>query len=172
MYNKKIKYEGERIWKKKNGLTLISTIILLIIIIALVFTTIVIVKKVSNKEKGESIKTEFLVLQSKINNISGNYILDKNEANLKGTKLAEMKDEEKIKEFLQRNLINIEEQNKKYYVLKQQDLDEMELENIILEDGNYYIVEYTEAKIYCTKGVNIDSNTYYDMTEVENIVNK
>lgn len=141
--------------KTEKGLTFISTIILVIIIIAIVCLAVFFTKGEVTKEKAEDIKTDMLRVEAKIQKISGIYTLEKKEELLIGTKLSDVQEEQPIKEFLEKELFSPEEKNKKYYVLNQENLNELELGNVVLEENSYYIVEYTSSQVYYTKG-------YYD----------
>lgn len=154
--------------KSEKGLTLLSTIFLVIIIAIIAFGIVYIARMEVDKEKTEDIKTNMLLVQAKIKTISGKYILEKKEDVLVGTKLSEMKEEEHIKEFLEKELFDQNEKNKKYYVINQENLNELELEKVTLEEGGYYIVEYTTSEVYFTKGYqDEDGNIHYKASEAE-----
>ncbi len=153
--------------KSEKGLTLLSTLFLVIIIAIIAFGIVYIARMEVDKEKTEDIKTNMLLVQAKIKTISGKYILEKKEDVLVGTKLSEMK-EENIKQFLEKELFDQNEKNKKYYVINQENLNELQLEKVTLEEGNYYIVEYTTSEVYYTKGFQDENgNTHYKASEAE-----
>ncbi|MCI9177323.1 MAG: hypothetical protein HFJ28_01815 [Clostridia bacterium] len=156
--------------KKENGMTLITTVILVIVIAALVFAVVYYARIAVAKESLENLKTDLLLVQAKVKNIAGEYTLDKKEEVLKGTKLQDMKEDTIIQEFLKKEQIDIDEKNKKYYVLKQENLVELSLEKVTLEKDSYYVVEYTSSEVYYTKGFTYtDGKTYYEMTQIENL---
>lgn len=138
--------------KSEKGLTLISTIVLVIFIALFTFGVVYLSRMAIEKEKEEDIKTDMLLVQAKVKKISGDYLLEKKEDILVGTKLSDLKEQEHIKEFLDKNLFDLNEKGKKYYVLNQQNLNDLELEKVILEQDAYYIVEYTASDVYYTKG--------------------
>ncbi len=138
--------------KSEKGLTFLSTAILVIVIALITFAVVYFARMQVNKEKTEDIKTDMLLVQAKVKTISGNYILEKKEDVLVGIKLSDMKEDEIIKEFLEKKLFDPDEQNKKYYVLNQQNLNDLGLNKIILEENSYYIAEYTTGEVYYTKG--------------------
>ena len=81
-----------------------------------------------------------------------------------------MKEDLIIKAFLEKEEIDIEEKDKKYYVLKQEDLLELNLEKVTLEKDSYYVVEYMNSEVYYTKGFTYaDGKTYYEITQIENL---
>lgn len=156
--------------KNEKGMTLITTAVLVIVIASLVFAVTYYIRIAYAKEELESLKTDMLLVQAKVKKINGEYTLQKKEEVLKGTKIEDMKEETAIKQFLEKELININEKGKKYYVLDQKQLEELELDKVKLEKDSYYIVEYTTNSVYYTQGVSYtDGNTYYEINEIENL---
>ena len=156
--------------KNENGLSFIATIFLVIVIAMLVFGVVYFVRIQYAKESLEDLKTDMLLVQAKVKTISSEYILEEKEDILKGTKLSEMKENNTIKKFLEKELFDAEEKNKKYYVWNQETLQDQELSQITLEEGAYYIVEYTENEVYYTKGFTYsDGNTYYEISDIEKL---
>lgn len=152
--------------KSEKGLTFLGTIILVVIIALIAFGVVYFTRMEVSKEKTEDIKTNMLLVQAKVKKISGDYTLEKNEEVLIGTKLSEMKEEEPIKEFLEKELFDLDEKGKKYYVLNQQNLNDLNLGNVILEENSYYIVEYTSSEVYYTKGYSDENGeVHYKVTE-------
>lgn len=152
--------------KSEKGLTFLGTIILVVIIALIAFGVVYFTRMEVSKEKAEDIKTNMLLVQAKVKKISGDYTLEKNEEVLIGTKLSEMKEEEPIKEFLEKELFDLDEKGKKYYVLNQQNLNDLNLGNVILEENSYYIVEYTSSEVYYTKGYSDENGeVHYKVTE-------
>ena len=81
-----------------------------------------------------------------------------------------MQEEENIKTFLEKNNIDIEEKNSKYYVLNGQNLQDMELKKVILPENTYYIVNYTSYEVFITNGFTYsDGNTYYSLTQIQEL---
>ena len=114
--------------KSQKGLTLAGTIFFVLIIAFIVFGVVYYVRMQTTKEELEDMKTDLLLVQAKVKKISSDYILEKKDEILIGTKLTDIKDEPIIQEFLNNNSINIEEKDKKYYAINQQNLDEMGLD--------------------------------------------
>ena len=156
--------------KSEKGMTLITTAVLVIVIAALVFAVVYYARIELAKQNLENIKTDMLLVQAKVKGVASNYTLDKKEEDFKGTKIAEMQEQESIKKFLEATKIDIEEKDKKYYVLNEQNLIELNLNKVKLEENEYYIVEYTSNEVYYTKGVTYtDGNTYYNITDIEEL---
>ena len=157
--------------KSEKGMTLVTTAILVVVITALVFAIVYYARMQYAKERLEDIKTDLLLVQAKVKTIQENYTLEKEKEDvLKGTKLADMQDDKKIEQFLEQENIDVSEKNKKYYVLNKEDLEELGLKKVELDENSYYIVEYTTNEVYYTKGFTYsDGNTYYTLTEIENL---
>ena len=152
--------------KEENGLTILNTIILMFVIFVLIIVGIQLFKKLLNKQVNETLKTDVLLLQAKINKISNEYIINKKEDNLKGVKINEIQECKEIKEFLGKGIIDINDKDKKYYVLQKDDLIEFGMQENNIKN-NEYIVEYSEAKIYFVNGIENDGNIYYELKEIE-----
>ena len=152
--------------KSENGLSFIGTIILVIIIAVITFGVVYFVRIQTDKEKAEDIKTNMLLVQAKVKKISGDYILEEKDEVLVGTKLSEMQEEQPIKDFLSKELFDADEKDKKYYVLNQQNLNDMGLNNVVLEENAYYIVDYTSSEVYYTNGyLDETGNLHYSVSE-------
>ena len=136
--------------KSEKGMTLLTTAILVVVIAALVFAIVYYARMQYAKERLEDIKTDLLLVQLKVKTIQEEYTLEKKkEEVLKGTKLASMQDDEIIKQFLEKEKIDVNEKNKKYYVLNKENLQELELGKVELEAD--------------------DGKTYYKLTEIQNL---
>ncbi len=157
--------------KNEKGMTLVTTVILVVVIAALVFAIVYYARMQYAKERLEDIKTDLLLVQAKVKNIQGEYTLEKNkEAVLEGTKLADMKEDEVIKKFLEQENLDLEAKDKKYYVLNKENLEKLDLGKVELEENTYYIVEYNTNDVYYTKGFTYsDGKTYYELKEIENL---
>lgn len=159
--------------KSEKGLTLLGTVILIVIIALMVFSIVYFTRMQADKEKLESIRTDMLLVKAKVQTISGKYTLEKKDEILVGTKLSDMKEEKVINEFLEKELFDPEDKNKKYYVLNQENLNELELSKVVLEKNNYYIVEYISGEVYYTGGyTNKEGDEHYQVKEVEEEIKK
>ena len=153
--------------KSEKGLTFISTAILVVVIAAITFGVVYFVRLQLDKGKNEDIKTDMLLVEAKVQKLSGEYILEKEEDILIGTKLKDMEEETIIKEFLEKEILNKDEKEAKYYVLDQNNINEMELENVELERDSYYIVDYNSSKVYYTKGYSDEEGEVHYLVEKE-----
>ncbi len=156
--------------KKEKGMTLVTTAVFVVVIAALVFAVVYYARIEYAKSSLEDLKTDILLVQAKVKTIAGEYTLEKKDEVLKGTKIAELKDDPAISNLIENEQIKIDDKEKKYYVLNKENLDELQLENVILEENNYYVVDYNNYEVYYTKGfLYSDGETYYKLTEIENL---
>ena len=159
-------------FKKEEGLTYIAMIFIIIFIALIVFGAIYFVRMQISKEALETLKTNLLLIQGKTELVSQHVDMKEKDAKLTGTKLTDMKEDEVIKAFLEKQIIDSESKDSDFYVLTQQDLRDLELENIKEESGMYYIVDYKNYDIITTKGYTaIDGQTYYKLTDIEKLEN-
>lgn len=158
--------------KKEDGLTYIAMIFIIVLIALIVFAVIYFARMQISKENLETLKTNLLLIQGKVELVSQHVDMKKKDAKLTGTKLADMKEDEVIKAFLEKQIIDSESKDSDFYVLKEQDLKDLELSNIQMENGMYYIVDYKTNDIITTKGYTAtDGQTYYKLTDIEKLEN-
>lgn len=159
--------------KSEKGLTFIAMIFIVILIALLVFGVVYFTRIQVSNEKLETLKTNMLLIQAKTNVIAQDVEMKVENANLKGTKLADMKEDEIIKSFLDKGIIDENSEESDFYVLKNQDIKDLGLENVESEDGSYYIVDYKKNDIITTKGYEAsDKKMYYKLSEIENLNNE
>ena len=78
--------------KNQKGLTLAGTIFFVLIIAFIVFGVVYYVRMQTTKEELEDMKTDLLLVQAKVKKISSDYILEKKDEILIGTKLTDIKE--------------------------------------------------------------------------------
>lgn len=110
-------------------------------------------------------KTDLLLIQAKIKLIKGKSDVNSNTDEYVGVKVSES-DNESIKEFL-RNIQILDSDFEKFYILSYQDFEKMgivsELKDI--EDNNY-IINYETAEVIYVKGVSVDNEIKYKLSEI------
>lgn len=151
--------------KSQKGMGLLMLIICIAIIILFVIGIIYILRETIQKEEIQTTQTDMLLIQGKIKVISKEATIQKNEGLLKGRKLSEAIEEEQVKKLIENNIISQEESSfSKYYILEQSHLDEIHLK-VKIEDG-YYIVNYDTYEIIYSKGITLEENTLYKLSEI------
>ncbi len=120
----------------------------------------------------ETYKTDMLLIQGKVKVLSEEAIINKNGELLKGRKISESLEDEEIKALLENGVLSQEEESfDNYYLLEKSNLDEMGLGAIRLEKG-YYIVNYDTDEVIYSKGIKFGENTYYKLSEIEELQQK
>lgn len=153
--------------KSEKAMSLISVIISIIIIIGIIATTVYFLGKGFQESRIENVKTNMLLVQGKIKVLQESSIAKKDETILKGKKLVDNQENEKVKEMLEKKVITPEEQNfDKYYIVDGETLKEMQIEGIVFGEGNFYIVNYATNEIIWTQGLKIEDNVYYKLSEI------
>lgn len=136
--------------KKESGMGLLAIIFIIILIIVLVILGYYTVRNFTKDKKIEDIKANMLLIQGKCKILEENTKVNKNEDAILGKKVSDMKEDQIIAQFLEKNIIP-EDKLEKYYVLFNEDLNNMEID-VQNEENSYYIVNYEEDSVYITKG--------------------
>ena len=136
--------------KKESGMGLLAIIFIIVLIIVLVVLGYYTVKKITKDKKLEDIKANMLLIQGKCKILEENTKVNKNEDNILGKEVSDMKEDQIVAQFLEKNIIP-EDKLDKYYVLSNEDLNNMEID-VQNEENSYYIVNYEEDSVYITKG--------------------
>ena len=111
----------------------------------------------------ETYETDMLLIQGKVKVLSEEAIINKNEELLKGRKVSDSLEDEEVKTLLENGVLSQEEESfSKYYLLEKSNLDEM----------GYYIVNYDTDEIIYSKGIQVGENTYYKLSEIEELKEK
>lgn len=152
--------------KSQKGMSLKMLIICIFILVVLAITIAYFINSQIRNEKMQTYKTNMLLIQGKIKVLSQESTIQKKDEILKGEKLLDKLEEEKIKELLDKKVINQEEENfSKCYIWNQETLNEVGLSNIYLQDG-CYIVNYETDEVIYSEGINIGNKVYYRLSEL------
>ena len=150
---------------KKSMFKIIKLLFILLIIAGIATFLIKNVAILLQQKNDDDKKTDLLLIQAKVKLIKGKSDVNSNTDEYIGLKASESNNED-IKEFL-RNIQILDSDFEKYYILSYQDFEKMgivsELKNI--EDNNY-IVNYENAEVIYVKGVNIDNELKYKLSEI------
>ncbi len=134
------------------------------IFFAAIFITITVIcfnfaKEEKFKTEQDDIKTEMLQVQGKAKITYENYHVN-NENALKGQKMEDTTYEQ---------LYGISEISN-YYKWDLDTLKEVGITDPILEEGEFYLINYDEEEVVYSKGYNAeDGNTYYKLSDIKNI---
>lgn len=153
--------------KSQNGMSHIAWILAIVVIIGLVLCALFFSKTKLEDEVLKMYETDMLLIQGKVKVLSKEAIVKGNDDGLKGKKIEENLEDETIKKLLEDGVISKEEKDfSKYYIIDKQTLDEMGLTDVKIRDG-FYIVNYNTDEIIYAKGITIENNTYYKLTEIK-----
>ena len=153
--------------KNQKGMGHITTILSIMIISLLVVGILYYTKTKAQSEKVKNYETDMLLIQGKVKILSQESAIQKNEELLKGRKVSENLEDKEIVQLLENNVISQDEESfSNYYILEKENLNEMGLNSVELNEG-YYIVNYKTYEIIYSKGVNIEENTFYKLSELQ-----
>lgn len=151
--------------KRENGMAHITLVIWIIVIIIIGYLGINFILKETGKGKVENLKTDMLLVQAKIKVIEQENEMNKEENPLKGLKVSENLEDENVKSLIENKVINIEDENfDKYYIINSETLNELKLQDNL--KGEYYIVNYKTYEIIYSKGIEIENEMHYSLTEI------
>ena len=156
--------------KKQNAMSLIGVIIAIIFIVMIICGAIYFTMEQFEKSRIENVKTNMLLVQGKIKVLQESSVAKKDESILKGKKVADNAENEKVKEMLEKGVISTQDESyDKYYIVDQDTLTQMQIEGIVFGEGNFYIVNYATNEILWTQGITIDGVTYYKLSDLEKL---
>lgn len=147
----------------KNGVTLVTLVITIIVLLIIASISIYIGTDIIKKASLQNINTNMMLIQAKAKTIYEQERFN-HTANYKGTKLTEVTGNSAVEELISKNIL---EEADKFYLLNQNDLNEMGLEKINIDKG--YAVNYETEEIIYIKGFEANNSTYYKLSEMKNL---
>ena len=158
--------------RNNKGMGIISLICITALIAVIVAISVYFVRMKYNEAKVQTIKTDMLLVEWKIKSYIDSQTAEKvEEIKYLGKKISEEKDNEIIKEFLEKEIL-LDEEYDKYYVLSDEDLAEAKLE-ITNREGNYYLINYENYEVILTGGCKISNDKIlYKLSDIEKETNK
>jgi len=130
--------------RKENGVTLTILIITVIIMAIIATASIYTGMKIVNMAKFQTLNTNLLLIQAKVQIISEKAAFEGDDDSLVGTKI-----DASTRTFWQGKGVDVSERT---YMIKQDDLNSMGLNNIEATDEIYYIVDYDDNEIIYVPG--------------------
>ncbi len=139
--------------KSQKGIALVALVLVIVVIGIVVFIGFKYANNYIKNEEKEDIKSTMLTIQGKITNIQNKHIVDESNS-LRGTKidLENNQTEYNINEELKKSLLTIE--NPELYILNEDELNELGVKNIVINDTEFYVVEYNTKEVFYSLGVN------------------
>ena len=124
-------------------------------------------QKEYKEENFETIKTNMLLIQAKIQVVAEKKAMKEKGADYIGKPIIEMAEDEKVKELIKKDIIDPNAKKSEYYILTNEDLVQLELQNIQLEDA-YYVVDYKTDEVIYTEGItDLQGNVVYKLSEIK-----
>ena len=153
--------------RKGYGKVYAGIIFIIILIGITVYGVLKYVKKEVEAEKFETIKTDMLLIEAKTNIVAQKVKIKEKGAKYIGNKVAN-DEKEDIKKLEEQGIIELKKENN-YYILDDNNLDELELSVRNQKQGNY-IVEYNSNEIIYTSGIkDKDGNILYKLSDIEKV---
>ena len=139
--------------KSQKGIALVALVLVIVVIGIVVFIGFKYANNYIKNEEKEDIKSTMLTIQGKITNIQNKHIVDESNS-LRGTKidLEKKQTEYNINEELKKSLLTIE--NPELYILNEDELNELGVKDIVINDTEFYVVEYNTKEVFYSLGVN------------------
>lgn len=156
--------------KNEKGMTYIMLLIVMVLIILVIVGVTYFVQKKYQESQIEDVRTDMLLIQGKIKVLAEKTTAKKDDATLQGRKVSDNVEDEKVKSLLEKQVITEQEEHfADYYILEEEQLKQMGLENIKLKDGNYFIVNYKTDEVITTKPVEINHEVYYKLSQLKEV---
>ena len=165
--------------KNKNGISLITLCITVVVLAIIAGVTINVATDLIDYAKLENLKTDLLLIQIKCKTKAEQANFKNDDNVLIGTSLKNIninaQEYIQVKYLLDNNIINSQNiTTHKIYLINQDNLNALVLDQIKLENKEFYIIEYGEnyeaEEVYYTSGFKYKGVTYYKMSEIKNIM--
>lgn len=151
--------------RKSVVLTYVKIFIVLVIIAAIIYAAVQFFGTKYNEEEFETLKTDMLLIQGKIEVVSQKVDIEEEDAEYIGTSIKENREDEKIQNLVNNNIIDIDSKKSKYYCINNDNLNELGLENVRVDD--YYIVDYENNEVIYINGIkNENGDTIYKLSDM------
>lgn len=146
----------------------LKLIVYFFIVIIILFIFAYYIKENLEIEKLNTIETNLLLVQAKINNIKESSQINKDKNVLIGKKVTEFEESNIINYLLEKSIITQDECDK-YYVLDENTLYENGLGDAIINDNIYILVNYESGEIVSSKPYIYKKNEYYKLSDIKQI---
>lgn len=154
----------------QRGITIITLVVTITIIGIIAGIGITQGNQIINKANLQTLNTNMLLVQAKSKIISERNSFDEDENPFKGQKLSDVENNEKVNNLKAKGVISEDEEYyDSYYIWKQEEMYELELNTITLKDAFYIVNYHTEEVIFSDGFKYVDGNTYYKLSETMNL---
>lgn len=138
------------------------------IIIIILFGLAYYIKGYLEIEKLNTIQTNLLLVQAKINNIKGSSKINKDNNFFIGKNATEYRENSVINAILEKGIISQDECDK-YYVLDEKILNDNGLKDAIIKDNEYILVNYETGEVVLSKPYIYKKHEYYKLSDIKQI---
>ena len=153
--------------RKGYGRVYAGILFIILVIGIIIYGVLKYAKKEVDSEQFETIKTDMLLIEAKTSIIAQKVKIKEKDAKYIGSKI-ENDENEDIKKLEEHGIIEFKKENN-YYILDDNNLDELELSVRNQKQGNY-IVEYNSNEIIYTSGIkDKDGNILYKLSDIEKV---
>ena len=153
--------------RKGYGRVYAGILFIILVIGIIIYGVLKYAKKEVDSEQFETIKTDMLLIEAKTSIVAQKVKIKEKDAKYIGNKI-ENDENEDIKKLEQHGIIELKKENN-YYILDDNNLDELELSVKNQKQGNY-IVEYNSNEIIYTSGIkDKDGNILYKLSDIEKV---
>lgn len=153
--------------KEQKGITIVSLVITIVILIIITSVTVYTSVSIIKQANLQTINTNMMLIQAKTKTIAEQAKFNKDTSNYKGTLISDISDNQKILKLIDNGVID---DASKYYLLSNEDLQDLGLQKIDIEDG--YVVNYDTEEVIYVKGFENEGTTYYKLSELRNVTAK
>jgi hypothetical protein len=153
--------------RKGYGRVYAGILFIILVIGIIIYGVLKYAKKEVDSEQFETIKTDMLLIEAKTSIVAQKVKIKEKDAKYIGNKI-ENDENEDIKKLEEHGIIELKKENN-YYILDDNNLDELELSVRNQKQGNY-IVEYNSNEIIYTSGIkDKDGNILYKLSDIEKV---
>ena len=148
--------------KNNKGITLIMLTVIIVVLFILAGITIPMGTSMIKNAEIQSLNTNLLLIQARVEMNSEKNSFDGTP--LKGTKVTQ----NTAASTLLTN-VGITDNQDKYYIWTQMELNEEHLSRIELKQNEFYLVNYEDGEIVNSIGVECEGRTYYKLSDVKEL---
>lgn len=153
--------------RKGYGRVYAGILFIILVIGIIIYGVLKYAKKEVDSEQFETIKTDMLLIEAKTSIVAQKVKIKEKDAKYIGNKI-ENDENEDIKKLEEHGIIEFKKENN-YYILDDNNLDELEL-SVRNQKQGIYIVEYNSNEIIYTSGINDkDGNILYKLSDIEKV---
>lgn len=153
--------------REEKGMTYLTLLIVLVILAIVIVAIVFFIKGEYQQETIEDRKTNLLLVEGKVTMLEEMVVAKREGAAYIGKKVADNKENEKIKNLLEKGIIAEDEENfDSYYLLEKEDLDALGLSQLELKEGEAYVVNYKTGEVMMTVPVTIENTEYYTLSSI------